>query len=348
MRELSYSQAGVDLDRAEQMKHRIGELAQSTFTPAVLHGIGHFGGMYAAPGERNPYVLVSSIDSVGTKVVIASLLGRHRGIGIDLVHHCIDDILACGARPMFFLDYFATAELEPAVLQELIEGIVEACSNASCALVGGETAQLPGIYRKDVYDLAGCIVGVVHRDRVIDGSAIRPGDTLIGLPSSGLHTNGFTLVRAALGLDGDPEESRRRLSMVPPWSQRSLGDLLLEPHRSYLPLVEPLLDSGVLRGLVHVTGGGLAGNLARIVPDGLQAVVEAGSWPVPPIFRTIQQQGDIAADEMFRVFNMGIGYVVIVGRADARAVLEQLGEGWIIGTVNCAPDHPPRAVVRPE
>ncbi len=345
MEGLSYSRVGVDIDRAERLKRRIAQLAASTFTPGVLGEIGHFGGLYIAPGERNPYVLVSSIDSVGTKVLVAALVGRHRGIGIDLVHHCIDDILACGARPLFFLDYFATSGLDPALLEELVEGMAEACSAAGCALIGGETAQLPGIYRRGAYDLAGCIVGAVRRDRVLDGSAIREGDLLIGLASFGLHTNGFTLARAALGLDGDPKEARRRLAEMPAWADRPLGDLLLEPHRCYLPVLDPLLDAGTIHGLAHVTGGGLAGNVARIIPSGLQASIEAGSWPVPPLFRYIQERGSIPENEMFRVFNMGIGYVVIVHPSDALTVQRQLGEGWIIGSVVAAPDGGARAVI---
>jgi len=346
MERLSYSRAGVDIAGADVVKQRIARLAASTFTPGVLREIGHFGGLFAAPGDHNSYVLVSSIDSVGTKVLIAALLGRHRSIGIDLVNHCVDDILACGARPLFFLDYFAAASLAPAVLEELVEGVVEACAAAGCALIGGETAQLPGIYLPGVYDLAGCIVGAVRHDRIVDGSTIRAGDVLVGLPSSGLHTNGYSLARAALGLDGDPEEARRRLAEVPAGTDRSLGELLLEPHRSYLPVIEPLLDTGVIRGLAHITGGGLAGNVARIIPPGLQALIEAGSWPVPQIFRHIQERGQIDAHEMYRVFNMGIGYVVVVRPEDAPGVQQLLAEGWIIGSVVPAGEAEARAVVR--
>lgn len=346
MEGLSYSRTGVDIAGADAVKRRIARLAESTFTPGVLRDIGHFGGLFAAPGEQNPYVLVSSIDSVGTKVLIARLVGRHRSIGIDLVNHCVDDILACGARPLFFLDYFATDCLAPAVLEELVTGMTDACAAAGCALIGGETAQLPGIYRTGVYDLAGCIVGVVHRDRIVDGSTIQAGDVLVGLPSSGLHTNGYSLARAALGLDDDPEVARTRLEEVPVWADRSLGELLLEPHRSYLPLIEPLLDAGVIQGLAHITGGGLADNVARIIPAGLQAQIQAGSWPIPPIFRHIQEQGQIDIREMYRVFNMGIGYVVVVRSEDLPGLQQQLAEGWVIGSVVPAADADDRAVVR--
>lgn len=343
MESLSYSGTGVDIATADRVKARIARLVESTFTPSVLRGIGHFGGLFAAPGDDNPYVLVSSIDSVGTKVLLADLLGHHRSIGIDLVHHCINDILACGARPLFFLDYFASAHLSPDVIEALVEGMAEACATHGCALIGGETAQLPGIYQPGAYDLAGCIVGAVHRDGIIDGSAIEAGDVLIGVPSSGLHTNGYSLARAALGLDTDRETAVRRLRETPAWADRPLGELLLEPHRCYLSLIAPLLDAGMVRGLAHVTGGGIAGNVTRIVPEGLQARIDVGRWPVPALFRSIQQHGRIDTAEMYRVFNMGVGYVIVARPEDASTILERLGEGWVIGEIVPAERVGPRA-----
>ncbi len=311
-RRISYRDAGVDIDATDLAKRRITDLVTGTHGPAVLRGLGHFGGFFAAPGENNPHVLVSSADSVGTKVLVANLAGHHENIGVDLVNHCVNDILACGARPLFFLDYFAAANLDIAMFESIVRGMTAACRDAGCALIGGETAQLPGVYAGGSYDLAGFIVGSVHRDAIIDGATIQPGDLLVGLPSSGLHTNGYSLARAALGLTGDEATGRERLAGVPDWSNRSLGDLLLEPHRSYLHQVGPLLDQGGIRGMAHITGGGLCGNVSRIIPDGLTATIDAGSWEVPPLFRTIQQAGEIPDDEMYRVFNMGIGFVSVV------------------------------------
>lgn len=332
-RRISYRDAGVDIDATDLAKRHITDLVTGTHGPSVLRGLGHFGGFFAAPGDANPQVLVSSADSVGTKVLVANLAGFHENIGVDLVNHCVNDILACGARPLFFLDYFAAADLDIAMFESIVRGMTAACREAGCALIGGETAQLPGVYADSSYDLAGFIVGNVHKDAIIDGTAIRAGDLIIGLPSSGLHTNGYSLARAALDLTGDETAGRKRLAEVPDWSDRSVGELLLEPHRSYLHQVAPLLEQGGIRGMAHITGGGLCGNVSRIIPDGLTATIDVRSWVVPPIFRMIQQTGAILDGEMYRVFNMGIGFVLAVDPGTA-GQFTSLDGARIIGEIH--------------
>lgn len=344
MEPLSYARSGVDIPRAESAKARIAQLVQRTFGPEVLRPLGLFGGIFAAPGSEGKLALVATIDSVGTKVLLASTLGKHEGIGIDLVHHSANDLLACGARPLFFLDYFAAERLDETVLEAVIRGMVQACRELGCALIGGETAQMPGVYRPGAYDLAGCMLGYVATEHIVDGSRLQPGDLVLGLPSSGLHTNGYSLARASLGLTGEPEHDRAILASVPEWSHRTLGELLLEPHRSYVAQVSPSLGHPGLHGMAHITGGGLIGNVTRIVPAGLRVTIDASRWPIPPLFRELQRRGSIPEDEMFRVFNMGIGFVVIGEPAFVRALQEQLGEGWIIGEVERA--EPPRTVLR--
>lgn len=329
----SYRDAGVDIDAADAAKDRIARLVAATHGPEVLGGVGHFGAFFQAPGPDNPYVLVSSADSVGTKILVAEILDQHESIGVDLVNHSINDILCCGARPLFFLDYFATDGFEPQRFEALIRGMTAACQAAGCALIGGETAQLPGIYEPGTYDLAGFIVGSVHRDRIIDGSRIAAGDRLIGLPSSGLHTNGYSLARAAFRLDANDPTARERLAETPAWADRSLGELLLEPHRSYLPVVEPLLHEPWLHGLAHVTGGGIAGNVQRVIPAGLEAVIDVRTWEVPPLFRAIQEAGAVDEAEMYRVFNMGIGFVLIVAPDVADELVAKLDGAVVIGEV---------------
>lgn len=334
----SYREAGVDIDAAEVAKSRIAALVSATHGPSVLLGVGHFGAFFQAPGPDNPWVLVSSADSVGTKILVANLVGRHEGIGVDLVNHCVNDILTAGARPLYFLDYFATADFDAARLEAVVSGMTRACVAAGCALIGGETAQLPGIYRVGTYDLAGFIVGQVHRDQIVDGRAIRAGDVVIGLPSNGLHTNGFSLARSAFRLDGDPTGARQILGRQPEWADRSLGELLLQPHRSYFAELAPLLGETAIHGMAHVTGGGIAGNLARIVPRGLEAVVDVSAWTPPPLFRAIQRGGDVAEAEMYRVFNMGIGFIVVADPSAAADVLARLDGARPIGEVRAA--HP--------
>lgn len=315
MGDLRYADAGVDIDEGNRAVSLIRRTVASTHTPQVLAGIGAYGGLFALNLARhaNP-VLVSSTDSVGTKVKIAIATGRHRGIGIDLVNQSLDDILCSGAEPLFFLDYYATGKLVPEQLAEIVDGMAEACRAAGCALIGGETAEMPGVYALGDYDLAGFIVGVVDRDQVIDGSRVVAGDQLLGLPSSGLHTNGYSLVRhvaAAQELDwGD----------VLPATSAPLADLLLEPHRSYLAALRDLRASTDVRALAHITGGGLIDNLPRVLPGGLAAEVHRDSWTVPAIFTALQDTGGIHAEEMWRTFNMGIGMVATVPAGDAGAI----------------------------
>lgn len=330
----SYRAAGVDIDAADRVKARIAERVRSTHGPSVLRGIGHFGGFFRAPISSGTSVLVSSADSVGTKVLVASLARSYRGLGVDLVNHCVDDILACGALPLFFLDYYAAPVLDTAALEAIVDGLADACAEANCALIGGETAQLPGIYQAETCDLAGFIVGVVQEDEIVDGSKIQVGDRLVGLSSAGLHTNGYSLARSAFGLDAHDGQARRKLQERPQWAGgATLGDVLLEPHRSYLHVVQPLLGTGVLRGMAHITGGGLAGNVERIVPDDLEAVIDIAAWSPPPVFGAIQDAGAIDTDEMYRVFNMGIGFVLVVSQRDVGTVCSRIDGAVEIGYI---------------
>ncbi|HLI50663.1 MAG TPA: phosphoribosylformylglycinamidine cyclo-ligase [Thermomicrobiaceae bacterium] len=339
----SYRDSGVDISVGDRAKRRIAERIRATHGPEVIHGAGLFGGFFELSPSDSPLVLVSSADSVGTKVLLAAMLGAERGLGIDLVNHCVNDILACGARPLFFLDYFATSSFDPEQLAEVVDGLTEACQAAGCALVGGETAQLPGIYQEDAFDLAGFVVGQVRRDRLIDGSAIAAGDVVIGLPSNGLHTNGYSLARPALGIDAPTEEAFQRLGSTPDWSDRTLGELLAAPHRSYLPVVEPLLGDPSIHGLAHITGGGLADNISRVIPDGLEAAIDITAWDVPPLFRYIQETGNIDLGEMYRVFNMGIGFVLIVPAEAGGSMLSRLDGARAIGTIQRAREPGPKA-----
>ena len=299
---MDYKQSGVDIDAGNATVRRIKDLARSTFTPGVLSEIGSFGGLFrlGAARYRDP-VLVASADGVGTKLKVAFLAGRHQTIGADLVNHCVNDILVQGGRPLFFLDYLATGRLSPDNAAAVVAGIARACRENGCALLGGETAEMPGFYAEDEYDLAGFIVGVVERDHIIDGRSIRPGDRLIGVPSSGLHTNGYSLARRIVF-------NRLNLS-VDSFVQElgaTVGDALLAVHRSYLLLVEPLLGEGRLLGLAHITGGGITDNLPRILPQGCAARIDRGAWTVPPIFTFLQKAGEVPVDDMYRTFNMGI------------------------------------------
>lgn len=324
-----YAEAGVDIEAGDRLKNRIVEMARSTFSPAVLHRDGAFGGLFALGGfsMRKP-VLVSSVDGVGTKVKVAIAVGRHKGIGADLVNHCVNDILTCGARPLFFLDYFACHCLEDRLLLDLVEGMSEACQQSKMALIGGETAQMPDIYSPGEYDLAGTIIGMVDEDEIIDGKNIQPGDALIGLPSSGLHTNGFTLARRALLDIAELDLNEPATGLNVP-----LGEALLVPHRCYLKELETARAKAPIKGVVHITGGGFEGNIGRILPEGCKAVVEKNAWDTPAIFTLIQAKGDVSEEEMYRVFNMGIGLVVIVSEADVDSVLSGLPEGLPIGRI---------------
>ena len=336
----AYAAAGVDLDAADAAKRRMRDAARSTHGPQVLAGLGGFGGLFALDlaGLREP-VLVSSIDGVGTKLKIAFALNRHQSVGSDLVAHCVNDILVCGARPLFFLDYLALGAMDAEQATAVVAGVAAGCRAAGCALVGGETAAMPGFYAPGEYDLAGCIIGLVERDRLITGAAIHAGDAVIGLPSLGLHTNGYSLARRALAsLD---------LAATVPELGRALGDELLQPHRSYLEAVTPLLDAGLVTGLAHITGGGLLDNPPRVVPEPLCVRLHAAAWQIPPIFHLIQQRGGVPWDEMCRVFNLGLGFLVFCREADAPAVLARTAAhgGRRVGQVETRPTDAPRVLV---
>ena len=329
-----YRQAGVDIEAGNETVRRIKSIARSTFTPAVLSEIGSFGGLFRLDPSlcRDP-VLVSSADGVGTKLKVAFMTGRHDTIGADLVNHCVNDILVQGAAPLFFVDYFATGRLSPAIAEQVIGGVARGCRENGCALIGGETAEMPGFYADGEYDIAGFIVGIVERSRIVDGRGIAPGDSLIGLPSAGLHTNGYSLARRVffdvMGCTPDT---------VVPELGTTVGEALLAPHRSYARSVRPLLDQGLIRGMAHITGGGLTENIPRTLPSGCAVEIDRSSWPVPPVFQVLQQQGGVARDEMFRAFNMGIGLALVCASADVDRVqrlLSELGDAGaaIIGSV---------------
>ena len=290
---MRYLDAGVDIDAASRAKARIKRLARQTFNPRVLREVGAFGGFFALNGLPRDAVLVASVDGVGTKLKIANALGRHSTVGADLVHHCVNDIAVHGAAPLFFLDYLATGKLHPDVIAEVVKGMARACRAVRCALIGGETAEMPGFYPDDEYDLAGSIVGWVRRRQIVDGSRIRPGDLILGLPSLGLHTNGYSLARKVL-----LEQAGMKLGERVPELGRTLGDELLRPHRCYWAVLQPLLRKGWLKGLVHITGGGLTDNPPRILPAGCAAEIRLGSWPVLPIFELIQRAGGVPEDDM--------------------------------------------------
>jgi phosphoribosylformylglycinamidine cyclo-ligase len=318
----SYRDAGVDIDAANEAKDRIKRLARDTFTPNVMTEIGSFGGMFRADfSQMKEPVLVSSADGVGTKLRVAFMTGIHNTVGYDLVCHCVNDILVQGARPLFFLDYIAAGKIVPDTVAFLIEGLARGCKEAGCALIGGETAEMPGFYAEGEYDVAGFIVGVVDRAHIIDGSRITPGDVLIGLPSVGLHTNGYSLARK-LFFEVAGYAPDTHLDELGCTAAREL----LKPHRSYLGALEGLLESGLIKGLAHITGGGLLENLPRILPDGAAVEIRAGSWPVLPVFDLLGRIGNVPEPEMYRTFNMGIGMVVIASQADARVVREHLDQ----------------------
>jgi phosphoribosylformylglycinamidine cyclo-ligase len=320
---LDYRQSGVDIESGDAAVERIKKIARATFTPGVLSEIGAFGGMFrfASKNYDDP-ILVSSADGVGTKLKVAFTAGIHDTVGADLVNHCVNDILVHGAQPLFFLDYLATGRLDPSVAALVVSGMGRACEANGCALIGGETAEMPGFYSDGEYDLAGFIVGVVDRPRLIDGRGIVVGDRLIGLASSGLHTNGYSLARQIvfdkLGLKVD--------SYVPGVGG-TVAELLLRTHRSYLDVVRPLLDLGVVKGMAHITGGGIPGNLSRILPQGTDARVHRTAWAVPKLFSFLQKSGDVADAEMFRAFNMGIGLIIVVDAANVESAMTGLAQG---------------------
>jgi len=324
-----YRAAGVDIEAGARAVELMKDAVRSTYSPQVLSGIGAFGGLFDATALQAMAapVLVASTDGVGTKTKIAAALNRFDTIGHDIVNHCVDDILAQGAQPLFFLDYIASSRLDPEMVATIVAGCAEACRQAGCALLGGETAEMPGVYAPGEFDLAGTIVGVVERQEIVDGSRIAPGDCVLGLASSGLHTNGFSLARRVL--EGrDLREPVEELGC-------SLGEALLAPHRSYLPAVQHLRQSGVeIQGLAHITGGGLVDNPPRILPQGVALRLRRGSWPVPPLFRLIQAAGCIDNAEMAHVFNLGLGMLVVVPASQADDALAILGgDAWRVGDV---------------
>jgi phosphoribosylformylglycinamidine cyclo-ligase len=320
----AYTKAGVNIDSASRATELIAEHVRSTLRPEVLGGFGFFGGLFEFKGYRQP-VLVSSVDGVGTKLKIASALDRHDTIGIDIVNHCVNDILTGGAEPLFFLDYIAMGKLVPERVGAIVGGLARACREVGCALIGGETAEMPGLYAGEDYDLAGFIIGVVEKDGIIQGKTIAAGDSIIGLPSSGLHTNGYSLVRKVFG------ETRQALEVYYPELGRTLGEELLTPHRCYYNQLKPLMS--LIKGMAHITGGGLVDNVPRVLPDGVTAGFDGRSWPVPPIFQLIQERGKVAQDEMYHVFNMGIGMVLFCSTGNAGKITRALPEAKVIGEV---------------
>jgi phosphoribosylformylglycinamidine cyclo-ligase len=315
----AYARAGVDVDLGNRLKHNLQQLVRHTHGPEVLGKIGGFGGLFAPDfsSMREP-VLVASIDGVGTKLKIAFAMNRHDTVGVDLVNHCVNDIAVLGARPLFFLDYIGAEKLEPRVFHQLLRGFTRACRAAGCALIGGETAQMPGMYRKGEYDLAGCIVGVVDRSRIIDGGSIKAGDIVLGVSSNGLHTNGYSLARKILFESMRLKPKSRLVGLT-----KSIGDELLRTHKNYQPLLAKV-PNGKIKALAHITGGGLIDNLPRVLPKNCDAVIDTKSWRVPKIFQILQEHGNIDGREMYQVFNMGIGMAAIVAARDAEKIARQL------------------------
>ncbi|RLE23881.1 MAG: phosphoribosylformylglycinamidine cyclo-ligase [Acidobacteria bacterium] len=315
----TYSDAGVNIDAQDKALEQIKKMVRNTYTDGVLSDQGAFGGMFRVPGGVKDPVLVASADGVGTKLKIAFLSGRHTTVGQDLVNHCINDILVQGARPLFFLDYVATGVLDPDVVADVIGGVATACSENGVALLGGETAEMPGFYADGEYDMAGFIVGIVGGRHILDSSTVREGDLLVGLASDGLHTNGYSLARKiffdVMGLQWDDSVDHL---------QGTVADELLKIHRCYLDPVWPLLEKSRVSGLAHITGGGLTDNVPRVLPEGMKAVIKVGAWDIPPIFRILSQQGQVPDDDMWRTFNMGVGMVLIVRPEDLEGVLEHL------------------------
>lgn len=346
---MKYRDAGVDIDAGEDFVRRIKASVRQTFGPEVMSDLGSFGGVIRFPGPDPATLLVASIDGVGTKLLLAAELERLEHVGRDLVNHCVNDIAVHGARPFFFLDYIGCGRLEPARAALVVEGMAAACREQGMALIGGETAEMPGLYQPGHYDLVGAIVGLVAREAFIDGRGIAPGDRLVGLASSGLHTNGYSLARRALFAAGrhTPDDRPAELG-------RSLADALLEPHRCYAPALRVLAAAGWLKGAAHITGGGIPGNLVRILPGGVVARVERSRWSIPPLFRIIAAAGAVEEAEMFRTFNMGVGMIVVVPAGQTPATLAALTDAgetaFEIGEIAAAPAEPggglPAAEVR--
>ncbi len=320
----TYRDAGVDIEAGDEAVDRIKPLVRSTFTPGVLADIGAFGGFFELDPQRYTRpVLVSSVDGVGTKLKVAFRANRHDTVGQDLVNHCVNDIAVCGATPLYFLDYFATGKLEPDVAEQIVSGFATACRENGCALIGGETAEMPGIYDAGEYDLAGTVVGIVEKDRILDGSRVERGDVLLGLPSTGLHTNGYSLARKVLFEHFDVGDTPDELG------GESVGEALLRVHRSYLAAIQALTDADAAHAFVHVTGGGIPGNTRRVMPDGLTFEVDYDAWQRPALFDLIQERGNVPEEDMRRTFNLGIGLIAVVPAArleDAERIWGGLGE----------------------
>ncbi len=330
---VTYADAGVDIDRANRTKKRIKYLAHKTFTRGVLSEIGGFGGLFSIDKQKyvDP-VLVSSVDGVGTKLKVAFEMKVHHTVGADLVNHCVNDIAVQGAAPMFFMDYLATGKLDPEVAEKVVEGLADACKHNGCALIGGETAEMPGFYPEGEYDLAGFIVGVVEREKIITGKAVEAGDVILGLVSNGLHTNGYSLARKLLFevAHNTPETYVNEL-------KGKVGNELMRSHRSYWPVVKKLVAGDCVSAMAHITGGGITENLPRVLPKGVAALIELGSWPSQPIFEHLQQLGNVPQDEMLRTFNMGLGMLLVVPAAKfkkAQTVLDKIGEkAYTVGRI---------------
>jgi len=321
---ITYADAGVDISRANKTKQRIKYLAHKTFTRGVLSEIGGFGGLFSVDKKYLDPVLVSSVDGVGTKLKIAFEMKMHHTVGADLVNHCVNDIAVQGAAPLFFMDYLATGRLQPEVAEKVVEGLAEACKHNGCALIGGETAEMPGFYPEGEYDLAGFIVGVVEREKIISGKTVEVGDIVLGLPSNGLHTNGYSLARKLLF-----EVAGYTLDTFVSEIKNKVGNELMRTHKSYWPIIKKMIAGECVAALAHVTGGGITENLPRVLPRGTAAVIERGTWPVPPIFEHLQKLGNVPADEMLRTFNMGIGMLLVVPAQKfkkAETLLDRAGE----------------------
>jgi len=324
---ITYSDAGVDIDQANRTKQRIKYLAHKTFTKGVLSEIGGFGGLFAIDKAKyaDP-VLVASVDGVGTKLKLAFEMNLHHTVGADLVNHCVNDIAVQGAAPMFFMDYLAVGQLDRSIAEKVIEGLTEACKHNGCALLGGETAEMPGFYSPGEYDLAGFIVGVVERDRIITGKAVEPGDVVLGLPSTGLHTNGYSLARKLL-FEVAKYEPETYVNEI----RGKVGNELMQTHRSYWPIIKKLVAADCVSAMAHITGGGITENLPRVLPRGASAVIEYGSWPLLPIFSHLQDLGNVPQEEMMRTFNMGLGLLLVVPSKKfkkAESVLDRAGEKY--------------------
>jgi phosphoribosylformylglycinamidine cyclo-ligase len=330
---ITYADSGVDIDRADRAKQRIKYLAHRTFTRGVVSEIGGFGGMFAIDRKkfREP-ILVSSVDGVGTKLKVAFMMNLHHTVGGDLVNHCVNDIAVQGAEPLFFMDYLATGVLEPDVAEKIVEGIAEACRHNGCALIGGETAEMPGFYPKGEYDLAGFIVGIADKSRIITGDKVKPGDLLIGLPSNGLHTNGYSLGRKLFF-----EVARYTPETYVNDLHGKAGEELMKSHKSYWPVLRKLIAADLVHAMAHITGGGITDNLPRVLPKGTAAVVEMGSWPVLPVFTHMQKIGNVPHDDMMRTFNMGMGMVLVIPEGKFKRVqslIEKCGEkSYLIGRI---------------